>query len=82
MKTERTQIHFLNNVLVAVASLVLKVLIASGDLGAMYPVYTPLCLNVQVFHICQEKHISIFLTLLFLKKEVPGGGGGCLFFIH
>ena len=72
MKTERTQIHFLSDVLVAVASLVLKVPIVSGDLGAMYPVYTPLCLNVQVFH--ARKNTSLyFLPCCFKKKKVPWG---------
>ena len=74
MKTERTQIHFLSDVLVAVASLVLKVPIASGDLGAMYPVYTPLCLNVQVFH--ARKNTSLyFLPCCFKERKCRGGGG-------
>ena len=70
MKTERTQIHFLSDVLVAVASLVLKVPIASGDLGAMYPVYIPLCLNVQVFH--ARKNTSLyFLPCCFKERLLP-----------
>ena len=35
MKTERTQIHFLSDILVAVASLDLKVPILAGKLGTL-----------------------------------------------
>ena len=79
MKTERTQIHFLSDVLVAVASLVLKVPIASGDLGAMYPVYTPLFLNVEVFH-ARKTHLYIFH--LDVLKKGSAVGAACFLYTN
>ena len=77
MKTERTQIHFLSDVLVAVASLVLKVPIASGDLGAMYPV---LCVLMCKYSMPGKTHL--YISYLVVLKKGSALGAACFLYTN
>ena len=68
IKTERTQIHFLSDVLVAVASLDLKVPFVSGWTRRREPF--PLFLLVQSFRLFERYLSQTTSTLLTLSSSL------------